>query len=122
MKIKAILIKPGKRAEVVEIENELEAMREAVGGNIELCPMNGFSERGIIAYCNDNGKFLGLPPNRAIYRNGKLVDIIAGNIIVLGSSRDNEYGENEECSLTDEQIDYVMRIYGAEEYFPLKKR
>lgn len=117
MKIKAVLIKPGERAEVVEIENELEALREAVGGHIKLCPLNGYPEKGIIAYCNEDGKFLGLPPNRAIYQNGKVVDIIAGNIIVLGISRDNEYGEIEECSLTDEQIDFVMKIYGAEEYF-----
>ena len=34
-KIKVILCKPGERAEVIEIDDSLEAMQELVGGRIE---------------------------------------------------------------------------------------
>lgn len=63
-KISVLLIQPDKYPKLIEIDNELEAMQRVVGGNIEeYMPF----EDDVAIVCNEEGKVLGLPLNRAIY-------------------------------------------------------
>lgn len=76
-KIKVILCKPDERAEVVEIDDNLEVMQETVGGLIqEFMPW----EDEVAIICNEEGKLTGLPLNRGIRdENGHLLDVMAGD-------------------------------------------
>lgn len=63
-KIKVVLCEPGKVARVAEIGTELSDLQRAVGGLIE--PYYPFEEQVCIV-CNDEGKYNGMRPCRAIY-------------------------------------------------------
>lgn len=66
-----------------------------VGGYIEPFGMND-----VIAIVNEEGKILGLEPNRR-YGN----DILVGNIVIVGD------GEEEFISLTEEQIKKYSKMF-----------
>ncbi len=78
--IRVILCKPNERAQVIEIEDSLEAMQETVGGWIEeYMPF----EDEVAVVCNEEGKLMGLPLSRAITdEDGRLQDIIAGDFFL----------------------------------------
>lgn len=78
--MKVLVVKPCKEPEVVEITNSLEEMQRIVGGYIETFPT--FQNDEAIIICNEEGKNMNLPLNRAIYSDGELVDIIAGDFII----------------------------------------
>lgn len=69
--MKAIIKKPGEKPRVIEIENELSALQEAVEGYIQAVPLA--ADACII--CNEEGKLIGLPYNTRI-----LNEIFVGNI------------------------------------------
>lgn len=66
-----------------------------VGGYIE-----PFGMDDVIAIVNEEGKILGLEPNRR-YGN----DILVGNIVIVGD------GEEEFISLTEEQIKKYSKMF-----------
>ena len=105
-KIKVLLIKPLKPPEVVEIDDTLEAMQKAVGGDIEaVYPF----EEPVALVCNDEGKIMGLPLNRSLRDDGgSIYDIIAGDFFVCDASGSN-FG-----SLSDKQI----KEFGAKFRYP----
>lgn len=75
-KIKVVLCEPGKVARVAEIGTELSDLQRVVGGLIE--PYYPFEEQVCIV-CNDEGKYNGMRPCRAIYGEGReMMDIIFG--------------------------------------------
>lgn len=80
-KLKVIHVEPGKRASIVEIDDNLKAMQDLVGGMIEeYMPY----EDDVAIICNEEGKMLGLPLNRGIVgEDGQLQDIIAGDFFCL---------------------------------------
>ena len=93
-KIRVILCRPDEMAEVVEIEDELEAMQALVGGPIqEYMPFNGpdlrYDDMAVI--CNEEGKLMALPPSRAITDdNGHVMDIIAGPFFICYAPLESE--------------------------------
>ena len=81
--LRVILCKPGETAEVVEIEDELESMQDLVGGLIE--PYDPFYSEtdpryeNVILVCNEEGKLMQMPLNRAIVdEDGRVMDVIRG--------------------------------------------
>lgn len=101
---------PGKKAEVITIPHTLEEMQKQVGGYIQaIYPF----EDPVAIICNEEGKLLGLEPNRAIRDpdTGELVDIICGPCFICG------LGEDDFCSLTEEQIEYYSALYQNPEVF-----
>jgi hypothetical protein len=109
MKIKVVVLEPGKPARAEEIESSLEAMQELVGGYIE--GMYPFEEEVCIV-CNEEGKMNGIALNRAIYgESGEIVDIIAGPCFICDSSGEN-FG-----SLSAEQLDRYTNKFKYPEQF-----
>lgn len=106
--MKVLVIEPMKKPVVREIESGYESLKSIVGGYIEA--VYPFEDKvGII--CNEEGKLLGLPLNRALYNDGGIYDILSGTIIVAG------LGEDDFCSLPDELIEkYMDRFYCGEEF------
>lgn len=106
-RIKVVLAEPGKEAKVTEIENTLENLQKIVGGYIE-CIYPFEDNVGII--CNEEGKLIGLEPNRVLRDdNGNAVDIIFGTFIITGLT-EADFG-----SLTDEQADYYLDMFRCPE-------
>ena len=71
-KISVLLVEPNKYPKMVEIDDTLEAMQGVVGGDIEeYMPF----EDEVAIICHEEGKLIGLPPNRAIYAEPETVEL-----------------------------------------------
>lgn len=102
--IKALLIEPMQKPRVIEIEVSLESYQQQVGGLIEIL----YLEDDAVLVVNEEGKLLGLAPNRRFYD-----DILVGNILILGIRGENLVG------LSDENIrKYTEQFAEPEEIDP----
>ncbi len=80
--MKVLMVEPGKSPYETEIEGGLESLQAAVGGDIQATYPY---EDPVALICNDEGKLLGLPLNRALYDDGgRMYDIVAGNFLIVG--------------------------------------
>ena len=83
--IKVLKISPHCKPEIVELVNKLDNLQEAVSegadsvGLIEIIPLKDTAS----LLCNDEGKLIGLEPNRRIGH-----DIICGTFYVVGEDRE----------------------------------
>ena len=106
-----LLVEPGKRPAEAEIDGSLESMQRIVGGLIQA--VYPFDEP-VALICNDEGKLLGLPLNRALYDStGQIYDIIAGNFFLCGAPGDSE----DFTSLTEEQLQRYQERFAEPEQF-----
>ena len=97
--MKILVIEPLKLPYVKEINGNLENIQQIVGGTIQA--IYPFDNPEIALICNDDGKLIGLPLNRALYdKGGKLFDIVAGTFFLCSAPENSENFE----SLTDENI------------------
>ncbi len=82
-----LLIEPMKQPRPIQIESGLEPLQQAVGGDIQaVYPF----EDPVAIIVNDEGKLMGLKPNRALRdENGKIYDILAGNALVVGLGKED---------------------------------
>lgn len=79
--MKILFVEPGKEAQPAEIQGDLKEMQAIVGGQIQaLYPW----EDPVALICNDEGKLLRLPLNRAL----EDYDMIAGNFFICGIEGD----------------------------------
>ena len=96
----------------MELEDSLASMQRAVGGLIQAVYEPGGRDAALI--CNEEGKLLGLPLNRALRNeNGEIYDAIAGTFFICGAPTDSENF----TSLTDEQVDYWLERFAKPEFF-----
>jgi len=79
--IRVLLVEPGKAPRIVEVENELRAMQDLVGGFIEAVPMN---IPGVVLVCNGEGKIRGDDPNRFADLGGR-IGCVYGTFFICGS-------------------------------------
>ena len=108
---KVVVAKPGRKAEIREIPATYKALLDLVGGRrIELTePVS--DDTAVI--CNEEGKLLGLEPNRGLYaEDGRLLDIYCGTIVCIGARQEDE----DFSSLTDTEIAVYMMMYGDPEF------
>lgn len=110
--MRIIIVEGGKKPYEAELEHDLESMRGCVGGDIEAVYEPGGRDAALI--CNDEGKLLGLPLNRALRdEEGEIYDVVAGTFFICGAPPDSESF----TSLTDEQVDYWLRRFAKPEFF-----
>lgn len=85
--MKVLVVEPGKVPYEAEIEDGLKAMQKIVGGYIQaIYPF----EDPVAVICNDEGKLLGLPLNRALRdENNEVYGVIAGNFFIAGIGSEN---------------------------------
>ena len=108
-KIKVVLCEPGKIARVAEIGTELSDLQRVVGGLIE--PYYPFEEQVCIV-CNDEGKYNGMRPCRAIYgEDREMMDIIFGPFFICDCSTPY-FG-----SLNKEQLERYKKQFQNPEHF-----
>lgn len=110
--MRIVIVEQGRKPYETELERDLESMQHCVGGTIEAVYEPGGRDAALI--CNDEGKLLGLPLNRALRdEEGEIYDVIAGSFFVCGAPPDSESF----ASLTGEQVDYWMERFAKPEFF-----
>ena len=68
-------------------------------------------EDDVALVCNDEGKMLGLPLNRAIEgEDGKIMDVICGDFFICQASRTARSRESEKCPVTLSSKAYRRRF------------
>ena len=110
--MRILLIEPERPPVVREIDGSLYSMQTLVGGTIQaLYPF----EDEVALICNDDGKCLDLPLNRALYlpESGQLYDIIAGTFFLCGAPKDSESF----ASLTEAQIHRYQQRFADPEFY-----
>ena len=100
---------PGRKPERKVIPHTLDAMQSVVCGYIQaIYPY----EDSVAIVCNEEGKLLGMEPNRAIRNeDGDILDIICGTFFACGIDEDDF------CSLTEEQLIYYSELFQHPEAF-----
>ena len=110
--MRIVIVEQGRKPYKTELERDLESMQHCVGGDIEAVYEPGGRDAALI--CNDEGKLLGLPLNRALRdEEGEIYDIIVGTFFICGAPTDSENF----TSLTDEQVAYWLRRFAKPEFF-----
>ena len=109
--MKVIVVEPQKKPVVREIDAGLEAMQKIVGGSIEA--VYPFDEP-VALICNEAGKLLNLPLNRALRDDdGNVYDIISGTFFLCAAPPDSDRFEG----LTDQQVKTYMERFAMPEMF-----
>lgn len=85
--MKGLIVFPGCKPKEIALDKDLKALQSAVEGYIEVVyPF----EDPVAIICNEEGKFNGSLPNRALYdEDGEIYDIIFGTFLVVGVGIDN---------------------------------
>ena len=98
-----LLVMPGKAPEELEIDGTLESMQSIVGGLIQaIYPWAD----PVALVCNDEGKLLGLEPNRLLMNEeGEIYDMICGPFFICGIGREDF------ISLSPELMERYMQIF-----------
>lgn len=81
-------VMPGKKPELISIDGSLESMQQIVGGLIQA--VYPFDDP-VVLMCNDEGKLIGLEPNRVLRDpdTGRVYDIICGTFLICGLGQDD---------------------------------
>ena len=108
-KIRVILVEPGKTAKLEDIDTGLKSYQKVVDGYIQqVCPYDD----PVAIICNEEGKIMGLPLNRALTDDeGKIYDIISGTFFICG------LGEEDYISLSDELAEKYLKLFQKPEEF-----
>lgn len=101
--MKILVVENDKAPYETEISDDIHAMQEIVDGLIE--PIYFDPTNKAIAWCNDEFLLNGSEPNRMV---GEC--LVHGTFFISGNYQ-NEYGEWDSCSLTDEQIEQYSEMF-----------
>lgn len=98
--MKCIRCEIEKEAQVCTIENSLESLQKEVGGLVEFV----YWAQNVVLICNKEGKLDGLPLNRIWIDENEIVDVIAGNFLIVGCD-----AEGNCVSLSDSVIERILK-------------
>ena len=108
--LSVLKIAPGQFPQQVEIDSDLKALQEAVGGFIGAS--YPFADDPVAIVYNDDGKLMGLPLNRSLRdEDGQMYDAVAGTFLVVG------LGEEDFASLTPELAQKYEQLFHQPEAF-----
>lgn len=109
--MQVVIVEPEKKPFVQNIDDTLTSMQQIVGGTIQaVYPF----EEPVALICNDEGKLLNLPLNRALRdSNGAIYDIVAGTFFLCAAPADSDRFEG----LTDEQAQTCLERFAMPERF-----
>ena len=110
--MKVIIVEPLKKPYEREIDSNLESMQKIVGGYIQA--IYPFEDGEIALICNDEGKLISLPLNRALRdEDGTVYDIVAGTFFLCRAPMDSDRFE----SLTESQMEFCKGRFEKIELF-----
>ena len=109
--MKVVVVEPQKKPVVRDIDPGLESMQKIVGGSIEA--VYPFDDP-VALICNEAGKLLNLPLNRALRDDdGNVYDIVSGTFFVCAAPPASDRFEG----LTDQQVKTYMERFAMPEMF-----
>lgn len=109
--MQVVVVEPKKKPMVQDIDAGLESMQKIVGGPIEA--VYPFDEP-VALICNEEGKLLNLPLNRALRDGeGNVYDIISGTFLLCAAPPDSDHF----AGLTDQQVKTYMERFSMPEMF-----
>ena len=91
----AIIKNPGQPAFIRQIDNELSALQDLVGGYIQTV----YLPHGVIMIVNEEGKLMGLKPKFRLEH-----DLIVGTAVFVSADREEFAG------LSERQENYIWRM------------
>lgn len=106
--IDVIVIAPGKAPEKKTISDELKSFQEIVGGYIEeIYPF----EDEVAVVCNEEGKLVPLPRNRALISNetGIVMDIVYGTFLLAYAPVEEESYQDMPPNLTEKYMELFAK-------------
>ena len=107
--MQVVVVEPKKKPTAQDIGSDLESMQRIVGGSIEA--VYPFDEP-VALICNEEGKLLNLPLNRALRDDeGNVYDIISGTFFVCAAPPDSDRF----ADLTDQQVKMYMERFAMQE-------
>ena len=104
--MRAVIKKPGESPEIIDVDNDLKPLQEAVGGYIEHFSLT----RGIGILCDEDGRFKGPVVDGRVtslpytFAFDEYV-VFVGAVLFVGESGDDF------TDLTDEQVDLINRSF-----------
>lgn len=108
-KMTVLVIEPEKKPYVKDISSGLASLQKEVGGYIQA--VYPFDDP-VAIICDEEAKLTGKELNRALRdEDGQIYDIVAGSFLIAG------LGEEDFCSLTQEQIKKFSDMYKTPEMF-----
>ena len=109
--MQVIVVEPKKKPMVQDISSDLASMQKIVGGSIQaIYPF----EEPVALICNEEGKLLNLPLNRALRDDeGNVYDIISGTFFLCAAPPDSDRF----VGLTDQQAKAYMERFAMPEMF-----
>ena len=109
--MKILLIRPGEKPALSEIDGTLVSMQKVVGGPIEL--IYPFDDPIALA-CHEEGKLLGLPLNRSLRNQaGRIYDVVAGPFFLCGAPSDSDRLD----SIPEGFVEKYQRRFASPEVF-----
>ena len=111
--IRVLVVEPMRKPYVKTIPDTLEAIYQVIEGDcMQVVPLYGMNIKNAVIVCNDDGKLMGLPLNRALRdENGEMYDAVAGTFLVVG------LGEEDFASLTPEMAQKYEQLFHQPEAF-----
>ena len=103
--MKVVMIEPGAEARIVEIDPSLRGMQCAVQGYIEAVALP--VEDNVRLICNEEGKLMDLPPNRALRDpdSKAVTDVVVGTCFIC-AERGGEF-----VGLSDKQAEAYKEMF-----------
>ena len=84
--IQVLIVEPHRRPRGANICPKLQSMQDIVGGCIQVVH-DGLLKDDAVIVCNEEGKLIGLPANRALRDSrSKVQDVICGTFMVVGTA------------------------------------
>ena len=109
--MQVVVVEPKKKPMVQDISPDLKSMQRIVGGSIQaVYPF----EEPVALICNEEGKLLDLPLNRALRDDeGNVYDIISGTFFLCAAPPDSDHF----AGLNDQQVKTYMERFATPEMF-----
>lgn len=109
--MRVLIIEPHRRPKERDVENGYKTLQKLVGGTFQA--VYPWDDQAAVI-CNEEGKLLGLPLNRALYtEDGEMYDVIAGTMVIVG------LGTDDFCSLSGDQIWKYKEMFKRPESFAM---
>ena len=106
----ALILEPGKKGYVEDIQGSLKDLQERVGGLIDAVFLSPSDPVAI--FVNEEGALLGLSPNRSLRdANNNVYCVLRGTAVLLGIDG------SEVCGLSESLANKYLRRYGEPEQF-----
>ena len=110
--MKILVVDPLKTPYVKDISGSLASMQAVVGGYIQA--IYPFEDGELALICNEEGKLVGLPFNRALRdEEGRVYDVVAGTFFLCRAPAEGEKFEG----VTDRQIRWGEERFRYPELF-----